>query len=66
MRLPKYPDKQITGAQALVSLKMMLVNARNLDQFTAESLARMYRVPIKDCEYHLTIARQNRSAANAG
>ena len=62
MRLPRNPDKSITQAQARVALKMMLVNARSIDAFTPESLARMYRVPLKECEYELTIARQKREA----
>ncbi|SNT15785.1 hypothetical protein SAMN06295912_15010 [Sphingomonas laterariae] len=62
MRLSKYPDKQITQAQALAQLKSLLTSARSIDQFTVDSLGRMFRVPPKQIEYELTIARQKRAA----
>lgn len=50
MKLSKYPDKQVSVAAARTQLKQMLVNARSLDAFSPESLARMYRVPVRECE----------------
>ena len=40
----------------------MLANARTVDGFTVEGLARSYRVPLREIEYHLTIERQRREA----
>lgn len=59
--IPK--NDAITVAAARSQLKMLLASARSLDIFTPESLARSYRVPIKEIEYELTIARQKREAA---
>lgn len=53
----------ITVASARAQLKAMLANARSLDHLTVEQLVRSYRVPLKEIEYELAIARQKRGAA---
>jgi hypothetical protein len=58
----RFPDKQLSVAAARVSLKTMLASARSLDSFTVDGLARMFRVPEKEIEYELMIARQRRQA----
>lgn len=52
----------ITIATARAQLKSMLANARSLDAFTVDQLARCYRVPPKEIEYELSVARQKREA----
>lgn len=58
------PDKQESAASARARLQAMLYNCRPnmLATYTPESLAATHRVPVKDCEYLLTIARQKRAA----
>ena len=65
MRLSKYPDKQITVEAARTSLRMMLTSARDISMHTPESLARMYRVPIREIECMLSAenARRDRERA---
>jgi hypothetical protein len=60
--IPK-PDR-ITIDQARVQLRLLLTGCSDvaLGAMTAESLASTHRVPIKECEYELTIARQRRAA----
>ncbi|QJR01150.1 hypothetical protein HH800_02405 [Sphingobium yanoikuyae] len=53
----------ITVASARAQLKAMLANARSLDHLTVEQLVRSYRVPPREIEYELTVARQKRGAA---
>lgn len=53
-------DSAVTIATARMQLTSMLANARTLEGLTAESLARSYRVPVKEIDYMLTIARQKR------
>lgn len=65
MRLSKNPDKKISKAEALASLKMMLASARSLDSLDPVSLARMYRVDVKTIEQELTSARQRREGQPA-
>lgn len=55
-------DSAVTVATARAQLKSMLANARSLDGMTVETLVRSYRVPRKEIEYELTIARQKRGA----
>lgn len=43
-------------------MKAMLANARSLDHLSVDTLARSYRVPLKEIEYELAIARQKRGA----
>lgn len=57
-----FPDKQLSTAAARAQLKTMLAGARSLDHFTVDGLARMFRVPEREIEYELTIARQRREA----
>lgn len=57
-----YGSNEISNKGALVQLKIMLSNARNLDQFTPENLHARYKVRLKQCEYELIIARQQRKA----
>lgn len=53
----------ITVTAARSQLKMLLTNARSLDHLTVETLARSYRVPLKEIDYLLTTERQRREAA---
>lgn len=53
----------ITVAAARAQLKAVLANARSLDHFTVDQLARCYRVSAREIEYELTIARQKRGAS---
>ncbi|WP_093021146.1 hypothetical protein [Sphingobium sp. YR768] len=55
-------DSAVTIATACAQLKAMLANARSLDHLTVETLVRSYRVPVKEIEYELAIARQKRGA----
>lgn len=61
LRLPRNPNKQISTDAARTSLRMMLTNARDISMHTPESLARMYRVNLKEIEYLLTIELQRRA-----
>lgn len=56
----KYPDKQLSAAQAKAQLMALLYTCRpeRLAQLTIDSLASMYRVNRREIEYELTIARQ--------
>lgn len=59
----KYPDKQLT-VMAARNQMLALVNGCTdaaLATLTVDSLERMYRVPRREIEYHLTIARQRRA-----
>jgi hypothetical protein len=62
MRMTRQKEA-ITVASARAQLKAMLANARSLDHLTVEQLVRSYRVPLKEIEYELAIARQKRGAA---
>lgn len=55
-------DSAVTVATARAQLKAMLANARSLDHLTVDQLVRSYRVPLKEIEYELAIARQKRGA----
>lgn len=55
-------ESAITMATARAQLKSMLANARSLDAMSVEVLSRSYRVPVKEIEYELAIARQKREA----
>lgn len=55
-------DSAITIATARAQMLAMLANARTVDGFTVEGLARSYRLPLREIEYHLTIERQRRAA----
>ncbi len=55
-------DSAITIATARSQMLAMLANARSVDSFTVEGLARSYRLPLREIEYHLTIERQRRTA----
>lgn len=61
MRMTRQKEA-ITVASARAQLKAMLANARSLDHLTIDQLARSYRVPLKEIEYELAIARQKRGA----
>lgn len=52
----------ITVAAARSQLKMLLANARSLDRLTPETLARSYRVPLKEITYLLTLEQNRREA----
>ena len=56
-------EKRLTTDQARVQLTMLLYNCRPkiLDGLEVGELARMYRVPPREIEYLLTIARQKRA-----
>jgi len=58
----KAKNDAITVAAARSQLKQLLANARTLEHLTAETLARSYRVPLKEIEYLLTMERQRREA----
>lgn len=64
----RYADKRLTVDQAKSQLIAMLYNCRPnmLATYTADSLAATHRVPVKDCEYLLTIARQKRAGEISG
>lgn len=61
--IPK-PDR-IGVADARAQLARLLAGCTDaaLDGFTAEHLAATHRVPVKECEYALTIARQGRAGS---
>lgn len=59
-RAPK--KDAITVSVARAQLKALLTNARTLDHLTVETLARSYRVPLKEIEYLLTMERKQREA----
>jgi Ca2+/H+ antiporter len=58
--LPK--SDRISQQAARTQLTQLLVGCTDaaLAGFTAEHLAATHRVPLKECEYALTIARQRR------
>lgn len=60
----RYPDKRETVESATVRLKTLLAGCTDiaLSGFTVEHLAATHNVPVKMCEYELTMARQRRSA----
>ena len=60
----RYPNRNVSRDVAKSQLLDKLNNCRPhmLATYTAEELARWHNVPVKDCEYHLTIARQKRAA----
>lgn len=62
MRMHRQKDQAITVAQARAQFKMMLAMTQNLDGLTVDRLIRSYRLPAKEIEYELTIARQKRAA----
>lgn len=64
----KFPEKQLSALAAKNQLLALLTGCTDerLASFTADSLCRMYRVPEREIEYHLTIERQNRVRAVAG
>lgn len=66
----RFADKRESAASAKARLQTMLYACTPvaLAGYTADSLAATHRVPVKECEYHLTIARQKRAAelAQAG
>lgn len=57
-------NEAITVAAARTQLKTMLACARTLDHLDVDTLARSYRVPRKEIEYELTVARQKREASS--
>ncbi|WP_416463214.1 hypothetical protein [Sphingomonas sp. VDB2] len=61
MRMSRQKEA-ITVASARAQLKVMLANARSLEHLAIDQLARSYRVPPKEIEYELTVARQKREA----
>lgn len=58
----KAKNDAITVATARSQLKQLLANARSLDHLTAETLARSYRVPLKEITYLLTLEQNRREA----
>lgn len=60
----KYPDKKEGQANARARLTQLLYACRPhmLATFTPDHLAATHNVPVKECEYALTIARQKRAA----
>lgn len=63
----KHPDKQLSALAAKNQLLAVLTGCTDpaLAAMTVDQLGRMYRVPAKDIEYHLTIERQNRARVAA-
>ncbi len=57
-----FAKPEMTQKAARAQLKTLLAMARSLDSFTPEQLARTHKLPLKECTYELTIARQNRAA----
>lgn len=60
--------EQLTALAAKNQLLALLTGCTDaaLAALTQDQLERMYRVPAKEIEYHLTIERQNRARAVAG
>ncbi len=56
-----YGAQQISAATHKAQMLSMLASAREIDAWTPEKLRSCYGVALKDCEYALTIARQNRA-----
>ena len=65
MRMMRHPDKQISTEAARTSLRMMLTSARDISMHTPESLARMYRVPIREIECMLSAENACRARRGA-
>lgn len=63
MRMTIQKAEPITVSAARAQLKMLLSNARTLNNFSLEMLERSYRVPRKEIEHLLTVERQRREAA---
>lgn len=63
----KYPDKQLSCLAAKNQLLALLTGCTDaaLAALTQDQLERMYRVPAREIEYHLTIERQKRARAVA-
>lgn len=63
MKLSRFPDKQITQQAARTQLASLLSGCTDerLAAFTVGGLARIHRVPEREIEYELTIARQRRA-----
>jgi hypothetical protein len=59
----RYPDKRESAANAKARLIQMLYCCRPsaLAGYTPDGLAATHRVPVKDCEYLLIVARQKRA-----
>ncbi|SCW56757.1 hypothetical protein SAMN02927924_01416 [Sphingobium faniae] len=62
MRQRIQKNDAITVAAARSQLKLLLANARSLDNLTPEILVRSYRVPLREIEYELVMERQRREA----
>jgi hypothetical protein len=64
MRLARHPDKQESVAAARSRLTLLLAGCTDvaLAAMTAAGLAATHRVPVKDAEYSLAMARQRRAA----
>ena len=60
MRVRKSDTDAISAAGARTQLRMLLSGARSLDHFTAETLARTHRVPVKLCQHLLADERAYR------
>lgn len=58
----KADDRTVTVEQARAQFVLMLTSARSIDHFTADGLARMYKVPRREIEQRLEIERLRRAA----
>jgi hypothetical protein len=56
-----FGSKQPSVANAIASMKTMLVTAKSIETMTVEDLMRRFRVDRKTAEYELTIAKQRRA-----
>ena len=61
----KFPDKQLTVLAARNQMLSLVTGCTDaaLATLTVDSLERMYRVPRREIEYHLTIERQKRGVS---
>lgn len=62
----RFPDRQESKIAARARLKGLLGSARTLDNFTIASLAATHRLPLREIEYELTMARMRRVQEKSG
>lgn len=60
---PSYQMPGVDSPQAKASATLFLTNARTLDDWNPERLARQYRLSMKVAEYMLIVERQRRARA---
>ena len=59
---PEYEMPAIDSPRAIANATTLLCGAVRIDQWTADSLARQFRLSVKRAEYMLTIEKQRRAA----